>query len=128
MNREELAWAAGFVDGEGCFTAHRDLRNGRKYVDPRFILAQSSNEGTPIELLRFQNLFPFGRIYGPYKSTNGKKKAWHLMAQNFEHVQAIYAALFAFMCPVKRSQGKAILAEVRELKPRGRNRRAHRLF
>ena len=36
MNRERLAWAAGLVDGEGCFTSH--AMRGKPY--PRLVVSQ----------------------------------------------------------------------------------------
>lgn len=49
-NRIEVAWAAGFFEGEGCV----DQPKGTNYV--RLIVAQSSDdpEEVPPELIRFQ--------------------------------------------------------------------------
>lgn len=53
----QLAWAAGFFDGEGCFTARKGA-NGRRYLNLQ--IAQSE----PTELLeRFVDMFGVGKVY-----------------------------------------------------------------
>jgi len=51
----EYAWAAGIIDGEGCFTSQKHSKGGKKY--PRLVISQSSNCGVPEILLRCKALF-----------------------------------------------------------------------
>ena len=62
-----LAWAAGFIDGEGCFVHVKTHRpNGKMYSDGvRLSAAQVNKE--PLE--RLQKILG-GKIYGPYKVKN----------------------------------------------------------
>ena len=63
-DREEIAWAAGFFDGEGCFSYIQKAR----YVCLR--IGQSELE--PLE--RFREAVGLGKIYGPYSHTH--KDRW----------------------------------------------------
>ena len=56
----ELAWAAGFFDGEGCIRASCDDRHGYRYLS----LAVSQVELEP--LARFQRAVGCGAITGPH--------------------------------------------------------------
>jgi hypothetical protein len=57
VDREELSWAAGFFDGEGCFSLVRNFRY------PTVRIAQAERE--PLE--RFQAAVGgIGKVYGPY--------------------------------------------------------------
>lgn len=51
----EIAWAAGLIEGEGCFTLHS------KY-HPYFILDMCDLD----TLEKFQGIFPFSNLRGPY--------------------------------------------------------------
>lgn len=55
--KEEIAWAAGFFEGEGCVTL----------IENRFALAVSNTDPWTIE--RFADIMPVGRVYGPYRNT-----------------------------------------------------------
>lgn len=66
----EVAWAAGFFDGEGCVTGFVD-RGGQTRV--QLVVAQS---GTTEHLERFRETVGVGNVSGPY--FNGKRQgAFH---------------------------------------------------
>lgn len=76
MNREELAWAAGFFDGEGCFSYSKS----GQYVCVS--IGQTVRE--PLE--RFKLAVGLGVIYGPYSSDRyqsrlSKEAVVHLSGQ-----------------------------------------------
>src|SRR5262245_61060169 len=56
---EQLAWAAGFFDGEGCVTSS-DNRSAR----PMLFITQHD----PRVLRRFWKVIGQGKVYGPYRS------------------------------------------------------------
>jgi len=65
MDRFELAWAAGFFDGEGW--ANAVAQEGRKTKQPQARINQADPNGVPEVLLRFQRAVGgLGRIGGPY--------------------------------------------------------------
>lgn len=105
-NREELAWAAGFFDGEGSFVILK-----RNY-SVRLAIAQIHKD----MLERFQNAIGgLGTIADKgYMSKLSKHKIYTLQISNFEHVQAAMAMLWTFLGPYKREQYKAILAKAKE--------------
>lgn len=93
--REELAWAAGFFDGEGCTSA-------QKYTATLSIAQKATNAEV---IHRFRAAVGFGKIYGPY--TNSAKSSdisirYHVTS--FEQVQAVIAMLWAWLGTAKKAQ------------------------
>lgn len=108
----EVAWAAGFFDGEG--NAHSvsglDRRNGHANFLLRLSVSQSGvAEEPPSALVRFQvALGGIGRIHGP-RHARGRKPIWRWDATSFEQVQAGIGMLWGRLGPVKRAQTFAVL-------------------
>ena len=91
----ELAWAAGFFDGEGC----------TYWVKAGGIVIGVAQVGTekPEVLIRFQAAVGgIGKIYGPYKNTKGNPK-WTFNASSRD-AQAILTKLWPYLGSVKRAQ------------------------
>ena len=57
LSETELAWAAGFFDGEGCvcITFHSTVRSGKRYRN--HVLRVSALNTHHESLLLFQNIF-----------------------------------------------------------------------
>lgn len=103
MNREELAWAAGFFDGEGGFYAYPNARkkpNQKLY--PRIEIGQIDRA----ILQRFQRAVGLGLMRGPYQkhSTPNQKPIWKFGVYHFEHVQAVGAMLWPWLSSRTRKQ------------------------
>jgi hypothetical protein len=98
-NREALAWAAGFFDGEG----HVGLNNrGYLHLDV-------SQANDPLALDKFAQAIGFlGKTYGPFQKYGRRKKRvkpiYQYRVATFTKVQAVMALLWPFLCPVKRAQ------------------------
>ena len=117
-NREELAWAAGFCDGEGSF--HVDLkgfkRGKRGKPNPRFEIGQIE----PFILERFRAAVGFANpINGPYNNTKNDAKrpaapAFVYGVSGFENVQMLLILLWPWLGPTKREQALRTLNRVRE--------------
>lgn len=91
--REELAWAAGFWDGEGHYGV-----NNRNQLVGRIVQASKS------PLIRFQRVVG-GKLYGPYtRAQSNRKPVWSLQFNGFEKVQALGAMLWIFSSRPKRQQ------------------------
>jgi hypothetical protein len=104
--REEMAWAAGFVDGEGSFFLCLEKRTSPRY--PTFSLTQID----PQVLQRFAAAVGFGTVLGPYGPYSHGPKARPLYYYNvggFQKTQAVMAMLWAWLGPVKREQAKRVL-------------------
>lgn len=96
----ELAWAAGFYDGEGSTITQVESRDRRVTLQ----ICVSQCDVGPLE--RFQRaLGGIGAIYGP---TPRPKPQWRPLYQfrinRFEHSQAAIAMLWRFLCEPKREQ------------------------
>lgn len=113
MNREELAWAAGFYDGEGSAGFYLKRTQLRKNTHGQLALTVMQTE--PEILERFCRAVGVGKVNGPYVVRNSKypnrKPQWRYGVQTFEHVQAVIAMLWPWLGETKRVQGlKAISA------------------
>jgi LAGLIDADG DNA endonuclease family protein len=103
--RVDLAWAAGFFDGEGCFSYVRSSRY------PCVSITQTE----PGILDRFRSVLGVGKIYGPYTSKvrDGWRRKPHYFyrAHGFADVQAIAGMLWFALGTIKRTQACQVLAQ-----------------
>lgn len=117
MNREELAWAAGFYDGEGSTTL-----TSQGY--PRMNIGQVWSNRRTLE--RFREAVGLGVLYGPYdKRTElrpNNKPQGMLSIIGFEEVQATVVMLWPFLDLDKRNQAKKVLLTCIKASQNGRCR------
>jgi hypothetical protein len=99
----ELAWAAGFYDGEGSTITQIEPSAGRVTLQ----VCVSQCDRRPLD--RFQAaLGGIGKIYGPMPRPNPRHSALYQYRINrFEHSQAAIAAMWKFLCEPKRQQAAA---------------------
>lgn len=103
VSREQLAWAAGFSDGEG-HVARLKYR-GKTHIN---VSLQIGN--TDKELLErfFAVIGKLGNIYGPFhkKPRLGSiyKPYWMWTSRRFEHAQAVCAMLWHWLGETHRTQ------------------------
>jgi hypothetical protein len=102
IDREGLAWAAGFYDGEGC-TSGSANKVGKFQV--HVVVVQKDIR----VLVKFQTIVGVGTIYGPYKSTN----CYRFDAYGFEKAQAVVCMLWPWLSEIKREQAKGALLRAR---------------
>jgi hypothetical protein len=112
-DREELAWAAGFFDGEGCFSFAERARYGVATIGQTDVQA----------LERFRHAVGVGTIYGPYDykypGRMSKRPWWNDRAHRREHLQAIVTMLWFKLGPIKRQQALVVLRSYRNTCRRG---------
>lgn len=105
----ELAWAAGFFDGEGSVVT---ARGGT--ASPRLYLSQASAE----ELLPHSALLRFHRAVGEHGRISGprylpdawsRRPQWRWEAASLEVVQSVIALLWPYLARVKRAQARDAL-------------------
>ena len=120
MDRETLAWAAGFYDGEGSTGLSRFSRAGkngkpRKYWK-RYPVMTIAQTGTGEELHRFRSsVLDLGKVRGPYGPYSGNKTSYYQWEVNgLEKVQAIASMLWGFLCSPKKKQIEKVLKEFNE--------------
>lgn len=109
MNREELAWAAGFFDGEG------NVRFGSNAPLKGSIRVQVGQTDRRV-LDRFQKaVLGLGKVYGPYPRLKENWQPRYIFeTHGFEQSQAIVAMLYQFLSPVKQEQCLKALGEYNE--------------
>lgn len=113
LDTHELAWAAGFFDGEGNIRAKFTKVAGRTYCYPGL----SANQIDPQVLERFRcAVGGLGKVTGPWDRARyapNRQSQWCYEVWSFERVQAVVAMLWKWLSPVKREQAKRALLEVR---------------
>ena len=107
--REELAWAAGFFDGEGSTGFNDPIR---KYG--RMSIHQVDRRS----LFRFRAaVLDRGTIRGPYDKDTGQPiSLWE--CTTFQTVQAVLAMLWPFLGEAKKEQAKPVLYTMNFSPPR----------
>ena len=117
-DREKLAWAAGFFDGEGCTTFH--LGKGTQYYYPRLRIGQSGNSGYMV-LETFKDALQMGSISGPYSANPtrypNRQVTWSYYLHGFEKVQAAIALMWTWLSDAKKEQAIKILTHERNQNP-----------
>jgi hypothetical protein len=109
----ELAWVAGFFDGEGYIGAGGS--SGRRTIE--MSIGQASSGELPATLTRVSLVLGVGHLRGPRMLAN----AWSRLPQyvwctnSFEDVQFAVALLWRWLGPVKRAQARAALLRFRAL-------------
>lgn len=107
MRPVDVAWAAGFLDGEGTYAYGQYSSRGRLYRKLKISCAQVPRE--PLDKL--QALFG-GKVYGPYGPYKGNRQPyyqWHM--EGHLRVQAAIAAMHSFMTQPKRDQAEQALRD-----------------
>lgn len=116
VNREELAWAAGFFDGEGyigvCWNGNGHLHSGKKFRSINLSIAQSIDKDgrTAYVLKRFQKVvLGLGHIAKKRDHQGNRRAANQFQSGKFEHIQAIIALLWKYLSPTKKQQAMLAL-------------------
>lgn len=110
VNREELAWAAGFFDGEGtAVLANVNSTRERDYPTPSLAVTQHFS---PELVERFQRaVLGLGKVYGPHMS---KGTAWHprwmWQCRRPHEVLAVAPLLWPWLGSTKRQQIATVIA------------------
>jgi hypothetical protein len=107
----ELAWAAGFLDGEGNFRVQSTSRTRGSLSNARLVLWASACQTVEEPLLRLQRLFG-GSVVArtPTLTQLGVKPLWEWRVSGLERVQAAIVAMWPYFS-VKRQQASASIAQ-----------------
>src|SRR5258708_31034703 len=105
MDLLELAWAAGFFDGEGHVSASRQA--GKRSCNMCIQIAQTD----PEVLHRFRAAVGgLGNVRGPHNY--GWRDVWTFKSNRFEHAQAIVAMLWRVLSAPQRGDAAPALVKV----------------
>jgi len=112
FNREDLAWAAGFFDGEGSTElCKRNSKNGYIQKTLRMEIGQVADNKEV--LYRFKSCVrEIGKIYDPYQPKNKNNRPtmkWSI--SSFKDCQTVIAMLWPWLSSTKRIQAKQAITE-----------------
>ena len=107
ISRAELAWAAGFFEGEGSTIARADAaRPGYRQLN--ITVPQTSRHGVPQVLLRFQRaMLGMGHVSGP-----DADHGYMLRFNAREEAHAVLRLLWPYLGEVKRTQAVSAMTIV----------------
>ncbi len=105
-NPIELAWAAGFWDGEGSCGCYRK-NDGKKRKASNSYLRASVNQIDREVLDRFCEAVGLGKVYGPYVGIT-TQWAWQLHG---EKVRLMFERLWPYLSRIKKEQAFAAYAK-----------------
>ncbi len=122
----ELAWAAGFYDGEGSISCTSN--NGNPHTRVQLAIGQKNDlDGSIAEVLcRFLNAVGVGKIYKKTRSDKEINQHQYLAAKRFD-VELVLNKLWPFLSTVKKNQARLAFAlldngiRIFNLKKRGNN-------
>lgn len=100
MDRHELAWAAGFFDGEGW--ANRSGRGVQSRIN------QAGADGAPEVLLKFHRIVGVGRIKGPL-ILEGKEDLYWWQVSSRVDVARVAELIGPWLCQVKRAEFESVV-------------------
>ena len=100
MENHDLAWAAGFFDGEGW--ANRTERGVQSRIN------QAGLDGMPEVLVKFQRIVGVGRLKGPVLE-EGKQPLYYWEATSRHDVARVAALIGPWLCPAKRAEFEGAL-------------------
>ncbi|MBU8920975.1 MAG: hypothetical protein KOO63_03860 [Bacteroidales bacterium] len=104
-NAVDIAWAAGFFEGEGCFSS-----TGGKRPAP-----DASVCGTDKETIdKFHQIMGFGTLTVADKSKYGWKTMYTWHAHGFEKFQATVAILWPHLSPRRKKRIQELMADVKQ--------------
>jgi hypothetical protein len=110
MERTELAWAAGFWDGEG--SAWLTQPEGRGTAQPRARINQSSITGVPQVLERFRAAVGLGAVSGP-EFKDGREPLYKWVVSSRSDIEQVRVLLTPWLGVVKRTQLAEVLGRAR---------------
>lgn len=100
MSDIELAWAAGFFDGEGSVSRNRN--------QPVLVVGQT---GTTEHLERFIRAVGVGRVLGPYKGTGFSSRPAYRWQVYGEKARVVMTQLRPYLCSPKVAKYDAWFGE-----------------
>lgn len=99
-NREDIAWASGLFDGEGCICQKKD--------GYRAVLTLSMTDEDLVRRFH-EKVGGFGTVTHRRPSKYGNKPFWAWRCSKREHVQAILAAFWCFLGERRREKAAEML-------------------
>lgn len=118
----ELAWAAGFFDGEGSVFVNRKRnvrRSGRPGSEPynTVSVCLSVSQVEPAPLIRFADAVGGRRPTGPYKPRSVNSRPYYRWdAMGRPSVHRVLVTLWPYLTEPKRAQARRVWLELEALR------------
>lgn len=115
MEKEiQYAWAAGLLEGEGCFSIHK--RATRKNTYDTAIHCEMTDEDT---IYKLQSVFGIGTVVS--RQNNGKlpersrrKPTWIWSVQNKKDTLEVLLRVLPHLCNRRREKAQQLLSSIEE--------------
>lgn len=102
LSKIDAAWAAGFFDGEGCFTMSGPYPHA------------SIGQCAPELLLRFQSIVGVGNVTGPYiKKQKNWNPMWEYNASGLWAVKSLYEVISENLGSAKKNKYEEIMVKAK---------------
>lgn len=109
LNKQNLAWAAGFFDGEGnARPTPRKITS--EYQTPKTLVQATTSQVELEPIQKFIDAVQVGKLYGPYdrKGIN-QRPIYRYCANSYESVQQLACLLWPWLCTPKKVQFRETL-------------------
>ena len=104
----ELAWCAGFIDGEGCFHSRETKGKRHAYY---MTISLSITQKEPELLYRVQSALQAGVVNGPYTTDGGRFIHYSYRLTGYSRVYGAAKLLWPFLGVHKKRQAKNSLTK-----------------
>jgi hypothetical protein len=105
VSETELAWAAGFFDGEGCARLSKSkTKKGKIYFSLQLSVAQKDER----PLHRFGSAVRCGDVFGPYGRVVGCSM-FYWRTTNVDGFERVVSLLWPYLSEPKREQIKSVI-------------------
>lgn len=105
---ENIAWASGLFEGDGCISRNITTKRSKQYNYWKIMLASTDYD----VLERFQSIIGFGRIYRQKRQKDYWKPAWQWNTYRQPELYAALAAMFTFFASRRRAKALEALVEM----------------
>jgi hypothetical protein len=115
--REEVAWAAGLFEGEGCVAFGQSGRKGSgKSISAQIRLAMTDRDMVE----RFAQVVRVGALHRPRRGRPNEKIIYGWAAYGFENVQQVIAMFWPWLGQRRRARAREVLLATRQTQARGK--------
>ena len=122
--KTELAWAAGFLEGEGYIGATESSNGTRQFRSPRLVVSIHQVDIRSLE--RFKAAVEVGNIAGPYWYGDDRRQPYWKYSAEARRAEMVVDLLLPIMGDsMKADQARMALATMEEYRSRTECRKGH---
>ena len=111
---EDVAWAAGLFEGEGCFNVYHRAGSNKSQTQARLTMTDRD------AVDRFAAIVGIGKVRGPIVDPRGTNKdRWEWYVSSGKNVRIVIALLLPWLCERRRTKALEVDAVAATLRPKG---------